>query len=105
MLGKRVETMDIEPIMQLTFALEVISAVMLLGLLYIYLNSRKVIKNVFTLGLVVFAAFLFLNSVGMLYTHACTVGVYKVDPNYVFITAVLKVIGLGALLYITWRGI
>ena len=94
-----------ETVMQFTFVLEAASAAMLLVLLYIYLKSRKVLKNAFTLGLVVFAGFLFLNSIGMLYTHAYTAGIYKIELGFVFATAILKVVALAALLYITWKGV
>jgi hypothetical protein len=91
--------------LQLSFVFEAVTALALLVLLYIYLRNIKKIKCHFTIGLVVFAALLFLNSVGTLYTHSCMAAAYQSElVTYEMVTAVLKLAAIGALLYITWKG-
>ena len=87
-----------------SIGITVIAALILAALLFIYLRNFKSVKSKFCTGLIVFAALLLVYNLGMIYfqtmvTKHCDIDV--VGP--IFILNVLEALGLGALLYITWK--
>jgi len=85
-------------------SVDVVNMLILSALIYIFVKNYRHIKSKYTLGLMVFSA-LFLVHIFM----AMVMGVYTwidVSDNtimvWLLITELIQMLGLAALLYITW---
>ena len=82
----------------------VLSAVILVTLLVIYVSNYRKIKSSFCTGLIIFALLLLTQNVAAIYfqigmSHQCS---YETAQPFLILNF-LEAVGLGALLYVTWR--
>lgn len=78
--------------------------ILVLGLLYVYVQNYRKIRSKYTIGLVVFAAFFLLQSIMGLYFDI-TMAMYrdKTAENAAMFLEALKAVGFAALLKISWE--
>ncbi|MBS3068619.1 hypothetical protein J4450_07980 [Candidatus Micrarchaeota archaeon] len=91
-------------VMDFAVAATVISAIILVTLLVIYLSNYRKIKSTFCTGLIIFAILLLVQNVAAIYfqinmSHQCS---YETAQPFLILNF-LEAIGLGALLYVTWK--
>ena len=90
--------------MKATAALTGISALLLIGLLYVYYKNLKNIKSKFTIGLFVFALLFLIQNLISLYYYTTMMEYYAPEVEvHVFILTLLQTIGFAILLKITWE--
>ena len=90
--------------MEFAVVATVLSAIILVTLLVIYLGNYKKIKSMFCTGLIVFALLLLAQNVAAIYfqvnmSHQCS---YETAQPFLILNF-LEAVGLGALLYVTWK--
>ena len=91
-------------IMNVTTVLTGVSALMLVGLLYVYYKNLKNIKSKFTIGLFVFALLFLIQNLISLYYYITMMKYYAPEVEiHVFILTLLQTIGFAILLKITWE--
>lgn len=91
-------------LMNVTAILTGISALLLLGLLYVYYKNLKSIKSKFTVGLFIFAALLLLQNLVSLYYYLTMMDYYVPEVAvHIFILTLLQTIAFAILLKITWE--
>ncbi len=91
-------------VVDLVVVTTVISAIILVSLLTIYLGNYKKIKSKFCTGLIIFALLLLAQNVAAIYfqinmSHQCS---YETAQPFLILNF-LEAVGLGALLYVTWK--
>ena len=91
-------------VMDFAVAVTVISAVILVTLLYIYISNYRKIKSSFCTGLIIFAILLLAQNVAAIYfqigmSNQCS---YETAQPFLILNF-LEAVGLGALLYVTWK--
>ena len=90
--------------MILPIALEVLSTLILFGLLFTYWKNYQSLKTGIGLGLIVFSLILLAKNLSMLYFHAMMVSYY--NETVEFHTMVLEsfeFVALAVLGYVTWK--
>ena len=101
--------MAIPLIPTLVLAIEVVNIVLLLGLLYIYVNSYRKVKSEFTMGLIFFISAFLLKSIILLMTLRSifrildTVADARGSPMFLLMVNIVECIGLVILLRISWK--
>ena len=101
--------MAIPLIPTLVMAIEVINIVLLLGLLYIYVNSYRKVKSEFTMGLIFFVSAFLVKSIVLLLTLRAifrildTVTDVRGAPMFLLMVNIVECIGLVILLKISWE--
>jgi len=91
-------------LMKVITILTAISALLLLGLLYVYYKNLKAAKSKFTIGLFVFALLFLINNIVSLYFYITMKDYYVPAVELqVFILALLQTIAFAVLLKITWE--
>ncbi len=94
----------VSPILYLDIAISLGNIILLILLLYIYLDNYKRIKSVFTLGLIIFAVLLLLQNI--LFSGFLLFGpVFRIAELGLplFILNITEFLALFILLIITWR--
>ena len=91
-------------LMNITLALNIISALSLIGLIYVYYNNLMKIKSKFTVGLMIFAASFLLQNFVALYFHITMMEFYtaKYEVYECFFT-IIQTAAFLILLIITWE--
>ncbi len=90
--------------MELAIILEAINSLLLLTLLYVYFGNYRQMRSNFTLGLIVFAAFLLLQNLVALYFHLMMVDYYSgAVMQHALVLNSLQTIALVVLNYVTWK--
>ncbi len=90
--------------MDLAVMLEALNAVLLLALLYVYVQNYREMKTNFGLGLIIFAAFLLLQNLVALYFHLMMVEFYSAAVmGHALVLNALQFAALVALNYVTWK--
>jgi len=89
---------------EISTALHAINILLTLGLLYIYAQNYRKMKSKYTVGLVMFAFFFFLQSLMGLYFDT-TMAMYKDDvaKQAAMVLEAVKAIGFAVLLKISWE--
>ena len=101
--------MAIPIIPTLVLVIEVINIVLLLGLLYIYVNSYRKIKSEFTIGLIFFIIAFLVKSIMLLGTMRLIfhliddVSDKKSAPIFLILINLIECAGLIILLRISWK--
>ena len=101
--------MAIPIIPTLVLAIEVINIVLLLGLLYIYVNSYRKVKSEFTMGLIFFISAFLIKSVVLLGTMRIIfhfldeVSDSRGAPMFLIMVNIIECAGLVILLRISWK--
>ena len=101
--------MAIPLIPTLVLAIEVINIVLLLGLLYIYVNSYRKVKSEFTMGLIFFISAFLVKSVVLLATLRLIfrflddVSDTRGAPIFLILVNLIECAGLVILLRISWE--
>lgn len=91
-------------LMNFTTILTLISALLLIGLLYIYSKNLKKIKSRFTIGLFIFAVLFLLQSLVSLYFYLTMMDYYSPEVGvHVFVLTLLQTFAFFILLKITWE--
>ena len=82
----------------------IISALILISLLFVYWRNYKQIKSKFCKGLIIFALLLLLQNVIAIQVHGTMMSKCPTEiSGPLFIINFLEAVGLGALLYVTWK--
>jgi len=90
--------------MELAVILEAINSLLLLSLLYIYFGNYRQVKSNFTIGIILFAAFLLLQNLVALYFHLMMVDYYSGPVmGHALVLSGLQTIALVVLNYVTWK--
>ena len=90
--------------MELAIIIEAINSVLLLSLLYVYAGNYRQMRSNFTLGLIVFAAFLLLQNLAALYFHLMMVDYYSdVVMQHALVISGVQTVALAVLNYVTWK--
>lgn len=85
-------------------ALNLLNVLLSLGLLYIYLRNYRVVKSVFSLGLMFFASMILVQNAAALYFQTMMIDYYSMEvAGFAFILTALQAVGLAVLLYVTWK--
>lgn len=101
--------MAIPLIPTLVIATEIINIVLLLGLLYVYVNSYRKVKSEFTMGLIFFVSAFLVKSVMLLGTLRIifrfldTISDTRGSPMLLFLVNIIECVGLIFLLRISWE--
>lgn len=91
-------------LMKFTAFLAVTSALLLLGMLYVYYKNLKKIKSKFTIGLFIFAILFLIQNIVSLYFYLTMMDYYASQVEaHVFILTLLQTIAFSVLLKITWE--
>jgi len=93
----------------LVMVTEIINIIMLLVLLYVYVNSYLKVKSEFTMGLIFFVSAFLVKSVMLLGTLRIIFRIIdevsdsRGSPMFIFIVNIVECIGLIILLKISWE--
>lgn len=89
---------------QYTVGLAALNLLLLVSLLYVYLQNYRQLKSPFVLGLIVFAAFLLIENALALYFSITMMGLYAENVAFqALILRAIETIALTVLTYVTWR--
>jgi len=92
------------PMAPLSVFLHSINIVLILGLLYIYVQNYMKIKSKYTIGLIVFAVFFLIHSImGLYFDTAMVMYSSKYAENIGMVLEAIKAIGFALLLWISWE--
>lgn len=83
-----------------------VSAVISAVLLYIYAKNYRHIKSSYNIGLMIFASLFLLDNLISLHQAIFSWSYLIDDPSiimHILLQDVIDLVGLGALLYITWK--
>ncbi|MBI4043843.1 MAG: hypothetical protein HY393_03485 [Candidatus Diapherotrites archaeon] len=86
--------------MDVTVALEILNVVLLVGLLYVFMQNYRSMKTHFGLGLILFAGILLLQNLAALGFHWFMVAYYT--KEVAFHALALKALESAALIVLSW---
>jgi len=90
--------------METAIILEAINILLLIFLMYVYVQNYKEMKTNLGLGLIIFSAFLFLQNAIALYFHLMMVNYYSPDVMvHAMILNGAQTIALAVLAWVTWK--
>ncbi len=90
--------------MELAAGLEIINSVLLVFLLYIYVQNYRQMKTVFGLGLIFFAVLLLVQNVLAAYFHMAMLDFYSREAmEHGMILSGVQTVALGVLAFVTWK--
>ncbi len=90
--------------MQATLGLEVVNIIILLAVLYVYVQNYRAMKAPFMLGLTIFALLLLAENVLSLYFNYTMMKMFSPVENELLYIKTLQTLALGFLAYVTWKG-
>lgn len=80
-----------------------VNVVLLLGLVGIWVRNYRQIRAPFTLGSIVFGAFLLIENAVALYFYFNAPAMPTLAVQFMMILQILETVGIGALAYVTWQ--
>lgn len=90
--------------MMYTLYLEGLNAVLLLGLLFVYVPNYRALQSMTGAGLILFSLVLLIQNLAGIYLHLTGGELYgKMAVLHVFGLKVLETIALGMLVYSAWK--
>ncbi|MBI4053119.1 MAG: hypothetical protein HY394_03730 [Candidatus Diapherotrites archaeon] len=90
--------------MALAFFFEIANILLLVFLLSVYVQNYRQMKCAFSLGLIMFAAFLLIQNMLAAYFHFTMLAYYSLEVmQHAFILSGAQTIALAALSWVTWR--
>lgn len=90
--------------MQMTWGLEMVNVIILLAVLYVYVQNYRALKARFVLGLIFFAFLLLMeNIVSLYFNYTMMLSFSPVESELLYIKT-LQTLALGFLAYVTWKG-
>jgi hypothetical protein len=90
--------------MQFTIGLEVLNVLLLVFLLYVYVQNYRQMKTVFGLGLIVFALFLLLQNGMASYFHLTMANYYSMEAKmHATLFSGAQTVALIVLAWVTWK--
>ena len=86
------------------FVLHIINVILILGLLYIYIQNYLKMKSKYTIGLMIFASFFLIQSLMGLYFDVSMVMYSSLQAEQAaIILEAIKSVGFAILLWISWE--
>lgn len=90
--------------MEIAIILEIINAVLLLFLLYIYANNYREMKTAFGLGLILFALLFLVQNLLAVFFHLTMMDYYSAAAmQHALVLSGLQTIALAILSFVTWK--
>ena len=89
---------------EISFVLHIINILLILGLLYIYIQNYLKMKSKYTIGLMIFASFFLIQSLMGLYFDISMVMYSSLQAEQAaIILEAVKSVGFAILLWISWE--